>query len=394
MSFIVPLLLSIGVIKNPPCSSEEISDILAEPIVIDEDDPDTWENRFANVSCSVQLQPGDLVTKSLRFIGPAANHLVFDCNGATISPLGALKEEEPALLVSSAKFRAGDDYAHEPVRNVTIKNCKVRGSTRVRSQFYRIGNEELATYKNERGPDYVRELRSVAPTGITFDNLDIVNGSGVSLYIEQGVTHTTLKNSRIKHDNAGGPSLYIDAEAAYNVVENNEFHHDSSNFREVLSIDGAEHNLITRNWFSGVTLGGVFLYRNCGERGEVRYTGVRNNEISDNIFYYQDAWITRPAVYVGSRDGDSLSGYCDKDSNVSRPWDISDVDPSFGWDGDWEASNTDDRDFARFNTVLRNKICNHAPDGFFKVKNVGFNFGNAIYDNRSISCDSSDPIPR
>ena len=231
------------------------------------------------------------------------------------------------------------------------------------------------------------------------DNVAIANRDyrENTLYFEQGVTFSTLKNSSLFHD-APGVALYIAPESGFNTIENNEFHNDSHNNRETVALDGTERNVIERNWFSGLRDGGVNLYRNCGEDGQIRYLGVWDNDIVDNIFYYDNTIGPEPAVWIGSKNGDSGTAapwgwQCDTVDD-GKSWDIGDVDAAWDWDADWESSSTVDNDYARRNLVAYNRTCNRSTGGMFKVTNASFNWGNTIFSNAWIDCPSPTPFPR
>lgn len=376
------------------CSQEKVlQDILSPPTVVDPFNTETWTNKEVLINCSVKLQPGDTITKLVRFVGSEGSNIVFDCNGATISPLDSLKSNETALQLLSKRYIVGEEYLYNKIANVTIKNCNIEGNVRIGGGYEgRSVKMDHNSYKNQLGPEYVNEIRLASAKNIVLDNVNVENNwRQDSIYFSKGVSYSRLINSVINH-NTEGLAVYIDMEAAYNVVDNNEFHSVSSNNREVLAIDAAEGNIISRNWFSGIDFGGVYLYRNCGEGGQIRYTAPAYNKIQDNIFYYSHSWHHPPAIYIASRDRENGDSFCDLDSG--HAWDITDVDPDFAWDADWESSSTVDRDYARHNKVTGNKICNDDPDNSIKVNNSSFNFNNYIDSNLRISCSNSTPIPR
>ncbi len=142
--------------------------------------------------------------------------------------------------------------------------------------------------------------------------------------------------------------MYLDAESGYNVFRNNKFNAKST--REVIACDGSAYNLFEGNAFNIITKGGIYLYRNCGEKGTVRHQTPHHNTIRNNTFNLQnlvlesilEIYYTEKnyGVWLGSRNGDR--NYCG-----------ADADYNFG-------SGADDRDFADNNIVINNVFQNNA----------------------------------
>lgn len=405
LEYLSPLLVSLGFYQAAPCSQEKIIEILASPEPGTPSNIDTWKNKEVKIDCSVTLPAGSVVTKWVRFVGPEASNTVFDCNGATIKPAPHMRAAQATIDVLPRRSLVDGAYSYSRPSNVLVKNCDIYGSVRISSSYYRPApeyndNADLINYVNNTGPDYVRQVRETSPKRITFDNIHVTNNGDIkdTFYFEVGVTESTLKNS-VLVDDTDGVMLYLAAEAAFNTIDNNEFHHSTPTFdnaREIIAVDAAEHNTITNNWFSGGDRGAIELYRNCGESGKVRYTGPRYNKISNNIFYYSSSWYSgEVAIEVASRNGDSGSMTWDCWDDTDAPdWNISHVDPSWGWDSDWEASSSVNYDYARYNIISYNKFCNVTTDKWYKVRNPDFNFGNMHVYSQGIACDSSTPIPR
>lgn len=343
----------------------------------------------AEVKCNINMSSSDIIRRPIVFRGAASSNVTVNCNGGMIAVPAAYRDTVDAIDVESTQ--SGDQFSIP--ENITVKNCEVFGSIRISSTYY-IGN---AISGNDAGPSTVMTKRNTSPRYITYDNLTVTNANTNkkrkdTVYFEQGVTYSTLKNSKVIHDGSGVP-IYLAPDAAYNVIYNNEFHNERQS-RELFAIDGAEHNRIERNWFSGLSKGGIYLYRNCGENGNIRYGVPRKNTISDNIFYYKSYSGSNPAIYLGSRftQKSTNESYCDLDSG--KNWTITDVPASLNWDQDWESSSSDDRDFARDNTVTGNRICNRNPNDVIKTQIPFFNHSNTVNNNTRITCSSSNPIPR
>lgn len=347
------------------------------------------------ISCNITLSAGEFIRRPIIFNGAASSNVTINCNGGTIAVPASAREDVDAIQVQSKKVSNSSNPAlrFSVPQNITVKNCNVSGGVRIRSSYYTGGSS------NAIGPSGVLVTRQTSPKNITFDNLNITNANTAkrrvnAVYFESGVTYSTLKNSKVIHDGKAA-SLYLAPNSGHNTIYNNEFHNDSDK-RELMSLDGTEHNTIEKNWFSGLKYGGIFLYRNCGESGNTRYGTPRKNSIKDNIFYYKSSNGKRPAIYIGSRatvKNDQNRNHCPDDRNNPH-WDITDVPTSLGWDSDWEASSSDDRDFARHNTVTGNRICNKTTSGKIVTQIPSFNHSNVISGTSRITCSTSTPIPR
>ncbi len=69
-----------------------------------------------------------------------------------------------------------------------------------------------------------------------------------------------------------------------------------------MAVDGSSWNTINNNRFASLRNGGIYLYRNCGEKGTIRITPPEHNTITNNSFYYKKYTGHKPAIYLGSRD--------------------------------------------------------------------------------------------
>lgn len=376
------------------CSAAKRASILEEPdhIVINVFGSPvvviTGTNTHVTIDCDITLSSSDVITKLVRFIGSDSDNVTFDCNGAQIFPLQPLITSHSIRVATKVTVVNGVEVYDRP-ENIEIKNCDVYGTVRIHGSGY--NPNDLNNYSNNAGPAWVLDVRNTSPRNVVFDNVDITNyWHKDALYFGEGVTHITYKNSRI-YNQTQGVAVYFGFESANNTLENNEIYNRSSNDREIVAVDASEYNVITRNWLDGVNNGGIYLYRNCGEGGSIKYTGPRYNEISDNILYYNKYNGSNPGIYVGERTGENI-GFCNLDSGWS--WDISDVPTGLGWDSDWESSSSDDRDFARFNDVDGNRFCNRNPNSYITVKVPTHNHSNVVSGNTTLNCPTSNPIPR
>ena len=172
--------------------------------------------------------------------------------------------------------------------------------------------------------------QGAAPSHIELDRVTIVGTGSIPLYVGPGVTRLSLTNSTLT-GLSDATALYLDAESADNRIENNAIAVGTR--REAVAIDGSARNRITGNRFDLKGRPGVFLYRNCGERGVIRHQTPSDNQITDNVF--SGAARLRPQlVVVGAREG--RRSYCGEDRGYP-----------FG-------SSADDGDRATNNVVARN----------------------------------------
>ena len=153
-------------------------------------------------------------------------------------------------------------------------------------------------------------------------------------------------------------AIYLDSETTGNMLKNNDIRVTSTSGREEIAVDGSSYNVIVGNRLSTLNTGGIYLYRNCGERGVVRHTGPRGNLILNNAFYYDKYTGSNPAIYIGSREGDE--GYCDEDEDASL------------------GSGLNDRSYARYNVVMQNRIHKRALSEMIRIGGDGSNTGNQI----------------
>lgn len=198
-----------------------------------------------------------------------------------------------------------------------------------------------------RLPGLTEKAQAAAPTGITLSNIRVTGTGSIPIYIEPGVTRVTLEGSRID-GTSKSTAIYLDAESGNHLIKNNKF--GSVNQREVIAIDGSANNTIVGNYFSGLNTGGIFIYRNCGERAVSRQQMPQYNQILKNQFLYKKYNGPNPAIFIGSRQGGRY--YCGDDS-----------DSRYG-------SGVSDRDFAQHNTVVDNQIINRNPWDYIRDNDI------------------------
>ena len=225
------------------------------------------------------------------------------------------------------------------IENITIKNCKLKGSIRVYGLGMNGEDEKVKESSHKEG--HTERAQAAAPSNVLISNMKIEGVNRIPVYLAPGVTRVTVENSEFI-GTTDSTVIYLDAESAYNTIYNNTFD-VSGNFtlrqfriREVIAVDGSAHNTISGNKFKTAVGGGVYLYRNCGEGGTVRHQSPQHNLIENNDFNLSGLHINNYGIWLGARNGNRL--YCNADEGHK-----------FG-------SSVNDRDFANNNIVKDNKF--------------------------------------
>ncbi len=112
----------IGTSSRGICSSRLLADV--RELARENDD-------YALINHDLNLRESDIVTKRLIFAGTKASGVTLNCNGATLQGgLGTLNFGMDMIEVKSI-YNANDGKWERP-QNVTIKNCNITGSVRIR----------------------------------------------------------------------------------------------------------------------------------------------------------------------------------------------------------------------------------------------------------------------
>ena len=204
-------------------------------------------------------------------------------------------------------------------KNITIKNFNIYGSVRIYGMGKNGQNEVMR--ESSRNPDHVIRCREAAPSNITFENIQIFGNGRIPFYVAPGATNIRLYNSYISgYSNA--TAIYLGAETANVEISNNII--DTKVKRELLAIDASEKNIIRNNKFNNVQYGGIFLYRNSGEGGTIRYTSPSDNVIENNIFEYKFPYnllkFIIPTIWVGSRSRFMQYFYAYRNDDAGYPF--------------------------------------------------------------------------
>lgn len=315
------------------CSAEKTAEIVA---------PAHGGATQVSINCSATLPSGSRISKELVFQGEAASSITFDCNGAHI-----VRQSGNGDNVKIRSILRNGQWQRP--QNLTLRNCNIQGALRI------SGMDDDTLRSVSRRPDATRSIQAAAPAHVTLDKVNITGSRRIPLYLRPGATYITIKNSHIGGQ-SDGPAVYFDMESVRNVFEHNTV--EVLTKREQLALDGSAHNTIRHNRFLSPHKGGIFLYRNCGERGVIRHQTPSFNTISGNYFANKQAGAYRPIIWVASRNGGK--SYCGHDAGYAL------------------GSSADDRDFAESNRITGNRFDTFRPR--FTVKQSWQ--PNHISDNR------------
>ncbi len=297
-----------------PCTTAELGELTANAST-------PWR-----MTCRAVLTAGQTITRPILIEGAEASGAGLDCNGGVVGRPGvAVTTRQPTIAVWSRRITA--EHWSRPT-DIRIKNCTVHGAVRVWGMGADGGYDDLRA--SSRTADHTARTQGSAPSHIALHRVSVVGTGSIPLYVGPGVTRLSLTHSTLS-GRSDATALYLDAESADNRIENNSI--AVATRREAVAVDGSARNRIMGNRLTLAGRGGVFLYRNCGERGVIRHQTPSDNQITDNVFS-DAAWLRPQLVVVGSREG--RRSYCGADRGY--PW----------------GSSADDGDRATGNVVARN----------------------------------------
>lgn len=310
---IFPIALAALLTTAPDCTDEQMTEM-------------TRASDTAYVlTCQPRLDPSVTLTRRL-IIESGSDNLALDCQGGTLGRIGVpVAASAPTVMIRSSKI----DGRWQPVRNVSIRNCRIYGAVRIWGMGADGSYDELRA--SSRTADHTRNLQALAPTGINLQNLHITAQGTIPLYIGPGVTGVHLTQSRLDGTTTA-TAIYLDAESADNRITDNQI--VTRTGREMIAIDGSARNLIQNNRLDLHGQPGIYLYRNCGERGVIRHQTPSNNIIRSNSFTGA-SWLRPRLVVENARNG--RRSYCRADAGYL-----------FG-------SSLDDRDNASGNRIENNR---------------------------------------
>lgn len=333
------LLASQSVYAAPKaCSAKKMKEVLQ---------PATTKKKSVKVNCHLSLKKSDVVTKRLLLKGPAASGVRVNCNNATLDGRGINKGTD-MIRVYSAKV--GDKWQRP--ENIQIRGCKVYGSARIYGMAKNGEGKHLRVSSKSLG--HTQRAQQAAPKNITFDRMQFIGHGRIPLYFSPGVSFSRVTNS-VFSGSSISTVIYLDAESYGNVIQGNKIT-TKTNKRELIAIDGSAGNKVVNNYLMNAERGGIYLYRNCGEKGTIRHQTPHKNQITNNAFQYKAGWYVNPSIWLGSRQGRRF--HCREDRGYR-----------FG-------SSISNRDFAQNNIIQNNQFVGLEPNTAIQVSDQPNNIAN------------------
>lgn len=247
------------------------------------------------------------------------SHVDLDCNGAIID--------------GENKVNIGILIKGKSLRDITVRNCTIKN-------FNDAGVMITSGIRLKQHGDRKYYYR-VAPKNITLDKLLVENSSRVGVNFNAYVADSVLSNSVVR--NSKGVGVYLSQGSSNNkldsnVIEGNGASGKQSSLREGVAVDSSARNLIEDNTFIDNAAGGIFLYKNCGERFSTGRSVLRWQSSNENLIKNNKFVGGRIGVWVASRQSRDLSG-----------WDCGDTPVDD--DGKYF------EDFANKNSISGNRFC-------------------------------------
>jgi hypothetical protein len=362
----------------------------------------TGRNQGVEITCDLLMEPNRFIFNPLVFTGSQASNLTVDLNGATLAAGdGTINDGVDMIQVRSDEVDRQDQSAtaistYTRPSNITIRNGRVYGSIRLwgmarngegdgdkaiqcnGSVCYEV--DVLATNqfkKSSRLPDHTARAQRNAPTGIVLQGMTIYGNGRNPVYFGPGVTNSKLIDSSVL-GYSNQVAIYLDAESANNTFKGNvidvatkDYPYSETWDRPLVALDGSSRNRFINNWFSNLSHGGIYFYRNCGENGVIRHQAPSANYLINNIFYYNEYDGDNPAVYLGSRNRggwfQDTFGFCEADAGF--PY----------------GSSVSDADFAIYNAVMQNQIFKRSITAVVETQNPTINSPNYVVNNSTVT---------
>jgi parallel beta-helix repeat protein len=271
---------------------------------------------------SVVLTPADIKTGHGYLI--RNSNITLDCNGLTIEGH------------KSAMYGVSIDSQGRPISNITVKNCTFN---HFKQDGINVGwilpdGKKRAIAPTDDG------LYALHPSNVTLSNNTYLNSGNSGVYVNAFSQHVTVQDSTFRDNN--GPSIYLEYSSKFSRILNSKFIHNGLANREAIAIDSSTDNLIQGNTFDGNLAGGIFLYKNCGERHVLsqiavkRTLGANRNLIKNNTFRNE-----KVGVWIAARQSRDLGFQLCTDPVIHD-----------GNDGKFY------QDFSKNNHVTNNAFCN------------------------------------
>ncbi len=289
-----------------------------------------------HLDCSMTMRPDSVIQKLVLIEGEEASNIRIDCAGSRL--------KRGIKIFSRKQTDSQGNVSWSVPKNIHISNCITEAITHVYGMGINGESENLTESSRQEG--HTERVQQNAPSNIHLDRFTTETNGPIPFYFGPGVTHSSITNSRLT-GLSRSTAIYLDAESGHNLIEGNIFNLDRDR-RELVAVDGSANNRILNNQFNSLREGGIYLYRNCGEGGNIRHQPPQNNLIEGNRFYYDQYRGRNPGIWLGSRDGNR--NYCDHDEG----YDIG--------------SSADDGDFANNNIVINNTFVK-----FLRIRDDGQN---------------------
>jgi hypothetical protein len=258
------------------------------------------------VSGTVHLDPSCTYTRGIDI---RTSNTTLDCRGASIAFAGQREDRQGILIETPVDV---------PLDHVTVHNCNVSGFAPNNLRVRRVGFKDLVQgqeyavptsdirieHSKFSGSDGSGIFLDGFVTGVTLDDIEVVDSGAVGVYFEAGSKDNVLEHSRI-HRNGFKDVV---PEGVPIVVNGTELRYESTG-REGIAVDGARNTVIRDNWIAGNSYGGIFFYKNCGEDATtnpdghwVRHYGATGNLVERNFISSE-----KNGIWVASRAAENQS---------------------------------------------------------------------------------------
>lgn len=250
-----------------------------------------------------------------------------DCNQAVID--GQHQILTGLRIVSDGKT---------PLANISVKNCHFKNFQTSGIRIYWKGND---TIKLKYSKD---DRYRLAPQQVKLENITVEDTAKSAVYVDDYVQDVLIDRLTVRRSGAVG--VYLTHHSRRTIIQNsifeqNGFRDGGKAVREGVAIDSSTYNIVRNNLFRANAKGGVFLYKNCGERYSTGNSVLRTDHASFNVIE-GNRFIDMPTgVWIASRQSKKLS-----------TWDCGDKPI--------DAAGVYFQDYARHNTVQSNWFCNIA----------------------------------
>jgi hypothetical protein len=290
----------------PACSAAKIAEVLN---TVDGKDG-------VGLDCSLTLPDSTkTIKKTIFLLGANASGVTLDCHGSHLAPT---RDDGLAIVIAPQKDA---NWNWSRPESITIKNCVIDGNITVNGMDFDTAKFSSFT------SGHTARAQAAAPKNINLSNLTVtVKAGGTALFVGTGATYVNLTDSELKGTAYNRSAIDLDNESGYHTIKNNYIHISSNGVRQAISVDSSAHNKILGNIIGDTTMathGGIYLYRNCGESGEVRQQTPSYNDIIGNVFFYQTGFDGKdmynrptPSIWIGARNTRTANGeigYCDLD---------------------------------------------------------------------------------